>query len=58
MIKWLNEESNTNTTTKGYTYGNSFQTNTSEQDSYDNALDVSAQNTYEKSNTKSITLSK
>ena len=55
---WVNEESTSDTKTKGYTYGNSFQTNTNEQNSYDNAIETSAQHTFEMSNTTSISQTK
>jgi len=50
----VNEESTSDTKTKSYTYGNSFQTNTNEQTFYDNAIETSAQHTFEMFNTTSI----
>ena len=50
---WVNEESKTFTASNGFSFGKSLQVNTNEQTNYDDALEVSAQNSYEMSNTKS-----
>ncbi|OUM58767.1 hypothetical protein PIROE2DRAFT_15871, partial [Piromyces sp. E2] len=44
---WVNDESSTNTTSTGYSYGRSTQKNYNVNLSYDEAIDISAQNSYE-----------
>lgn len=55
---WVNEESKTDTTTNGYTYGRSNQVSISDQDTYDTAIETSSQNSYEYSQTISTTKGK
>jgi len=44
---WVNDESSTDTTSSGYSFGGSKQKNYNENLSYDKAIDQSAQNTFE-----------
>ncbi|KAG4093689.1 hypothetical protein H8356DRAFT_1402663 [Neocallimastix lanati (nom. inval.)] len=57
---WVNEESKSDTSSHGYTFGNSVQVNTNNQTSYESVIEKSAQHSYEisRSNSTSTTSTK
>ncbi|KAL6589174.1 hypothetical protein U3516DRAFT_806842 [Neocallimastix sp. 'constans'] len=57
---WVNEESKSDTSSHGYTFGNSVQVNTNNQTSYESIIEKSAQHSYEisRSNSTSTTSTK
>ncbi|KAL6589314.1 hypothetical protein U3516DRAFT_806765 [Neocallimastix sp. 'constans'] len=57
---WVNEESKSDTSSHGYTFGNSVQVNTNNQTSYESVIEKSAQHFYEisRSNSTSTTSTK
>ncbi|KAL6628889.1 hypothetical protein LY90DRAFT_641706 [Neocallimastix californiae] len=57
---WVNEESKSDTSSHGYTFGNSVQVNTNNQTSYESVIEKSTQHSYEisRSNPTSTTSTK